>query len=503
MNKGFNYDFSGVKIHTGSIASSIAKSLDALAFAAGNNVFITDSHFQTGSFMERWLLAHELAHVKQRGGTAPGRTDSGQNARAEQEASRAATRVALGFTAGNLAAPVGAIAWTPTSTAVERLISYSALDWMVTANEEASAVAQLTADPNLAATVRELSSHGTLGPLLNRITTPTNRRALLRLLGSQLGAAPERSLVEPHVQALGPSAELQFNLGHYGVTTAAPAFNEAAFAGVIPSSPAAPFSGMGATGRDPRGAGVGPIDSARLLAGDKAARVEYSNPLGDLPAYLATLTPTQRRQQAQLLTQRPISTVEAESYAGQIPSRAQIMRAAASVTNLHPPMIAAIILAEQRDQSRNEDRADYTASTSLMQRDTSLGLGQVLPSTAKRNNLFSDLMSTSPRSNLNHDAISVLLVSDEYNIFATARYIRRVADMGAAMLPASLPKTVAAFPSLSLSAYQNNSLSWPEDNVAVIGMYYTSRPWTDDLRSEGWGEFVRQAYRDVIASGVF
>jgi hypothetical protein len=216
-----------------------------------------------------------------------------------------------------------------------------------------------------------------------------------------------------------------------------------------------------------------------LLAGDKAARVEYSNPLGDLPAYLATLTPTQRRQQAQLLTQRPISTVEAESYAGQIPSRAQIMRAAASVTNLHPPMIAAIILAEQRDQSRNEDRADYTASTSLMQRDTSLGL------------------------NLNHDAISVLLVSDEYNIFATARYIRRVADMGAAMLPASLPKTVAAFPSLSLSAYQNNSLSWPEDNVAVIGMYYTSRPWTDDLRSEGWGEFVRQAYRDVIASGVF
>jgi hypothetical protein len=34
-------------------------------------------------------------------------------------------------------------------------------------------------------------------------------------------------------------------------------------------------------------------------------------------------------------------------------------------------------------------------------------------------------------------------------------------------------------------------------------MYYTSRPWTDDTRSAGWGWFVVEAYHDVVACGVF
>ena len=137
-----------------------------------------------------------------------------------------------------------------------------------------------------------------------------------------------------------------------------------------------------------------------------------------------------------------------------------------------------------------------------MQANTSIGLGQVVVSTARGEDLFSDLLSTSFRSSLNHTCIAMLLASDEFNIFAVARYIRRVANRAAGRSIASLPRTKRAFPGINLAAYAANSRAWPDDNIRALGSEYTSAPW-DDRVSVGWGNFVLEAYRDILASGIF
>ena len=134
-----------------------------------------------------------------------------------------------------------------------------------------------------------------------------------------------------------------------------------------------------------------------------------------------------------------------------------------------------------------------------------------MPSTARRNDLFADLLTnnstpysaTTARSNVNQAQMAWLLSSDETNIFAVVRYIRILANAGAAMSVAALPNTQAEFPGIDLAAYANHSSTWPEDNVGALGMYYTSRAWTDDVRSSGWGWFVQQAYRDIKSAALF
>lgn len=240
-----------------------------------------------------------------------------------------------------------------------------------------------------------------------------------------------------------------------------------------------------------------------MAAGDAATVAEYSNPIpGSLPAYLAGLTSTERSQQAELLLNLSISSVESSSFVGSLPSRAQIITAAATAHNLHPQMLAAFLLAEQRDQSLNEDAKDYIGATSLLSGNTSIGLGQVVVSTARRGDLFADLLSTETRSDLGHDQIARLLASDEFNIFAAARFIRQVADDGSGISISTLPNTQSAFPGIDMSAYANNSATWPDDNIRALASEYTSRAW-DDRLSVGWANFVFEAYRDVNASGVF
>jgi hypothetical protein len=251
-------------------------------------------------------------------------------------------------------------------------------------------------------------------------------------------------------------------------------------------------------------------DQALLAAGHAGTVATYSNPLpGSLPAYLATLSGTQRTQQAELLLQRPIASVEARSYEGNLPSRAQVITAAAREHNLHGALVAAFILAEQRDQSQAEDAKDYQGATSILQGNTSIGLGQVVVSTARSRDLFEDLVSDPTRaaagldrnSGPGHQATAGLLASDEYNIFAAARYIRRVADQGSTLSLAALPNTAATYPGINLAAYAGNSSAWPADNIRALGSEYTSRAW-DDRLVRAWGEFVYQAYPDVRATGL-
>jgi hypothetical protein len=399
---------------------------------------------------------------------------------------------------------------TATGDQVANLASYGVFDWVVTDAEEQQILTLLRADPDLSATVRDLNGAGMLAAVLERVDNPPNRRDLLQLLGGGLDAAA-RGMVEPIIQDLdvnsgkSGSSALQYNLGRLGVTSAGAAFNRSAFSDLISSDATVGFTGSGATGVNPSQRGY--IDWARagLHVFD-----EHINPQSDLGAYLSGVGSVNRLRQAELLIRQPISTNFEESYASRIPSRLQVMRALADAHRLGPDVVAAIILAEQRDQTLIEDARDFLVG--MMRRDTSIGLGQILARTASRNDLFSDLLfdntttmfaASTRRSNLSVEELVWLIASDEFNIAGVAKYVRKLADMGAAKAPADLPNTFAQFPGLDLAAYAGHSSSWPDDNVGALGMYYTSRPWTDNVGSWGWGWFVQQGYGDIRSAGVF
>ncbi len=267
----------------------------------------------------------------------------------------------------------------------------------------------------------------------------------------------------------------------------------------------------------------------------------------------------QRSRQVEVLLNQPINTSMPELYGDKRPSRADIIRVAAEKYNLEPELLTGFILAEQRDQKRLEDGKDYTAAV-FFGADTSIGLGQVKVGNIKKHDLLSDLMSEKTRNNLSQTDAARMLSSDEVNIFATAKYLRKVADMGASAEmrakeaarpgvydrpPAQdLSRTRRALPNLKLEDYSKNSREWSEDNIRMLGSEYTSSPWDNDLhlRSEvlgnekiqegkklaeaaktpnerktadnlleqgndllirNWGDFVLEAYKDVKRSNPF
>jgi hypothetical protein len=372
---------------------------------------------------------------------------------------------------------------------------------------ESATLEILKGDPDVSATVTALASARELQVLLGRIRGTARRRELLQILGARLNAEA-KALVEPCVRALGAEWELQFNLGRLAMSSAAEPFDAAAYSFLISPSPAAPFTGSGATGTSEWTLSIPILDRFLLAIRHGPTRAWYSNPLDSSPAYagprayLATLTPLHRVQQARLLLRTPINSVMSESYAGNIPSRAQVVRAAAQAHNLQPEMVAAILLAEQRNQSRNEDAAEYLAATSILRANTSIGLGQVRVWGVRLFDLFADLLSVRTRQNLSHKQIARLLVSEEFNIFAVARYIRRVADSGSRINEWSLPNTLASFPAIGMAEYAKNSSAWSEDNIRALASKYTSTPW-EDIPVKGWADFVIEAYHDVVASACF
>lgn len=511
-------DFASVRIHSDPAANAYAGELGARAVTHGLDIFFGAGEYAPDTRAGRRVLAHELAHVVQGRGSAADASAPGvvepQSSRAEAEARRAGALASFGLPAGRIGAAIAGPALTPTSAAVEPLISYSAGDWAVTEAEERQVIALLSADRDLSGTVLDLHAAGMLEALLDRVDEPANRRDLLRLLGATLNATA-RAVVQPIVQDLEVNQgwrsgiQLQYNLGRLGVTGTAAPFNRSSYADLVNSGARVPFSGVGATGVSPTEQGY----SDWFSGGSRAFERDFNplgGPTGDLPGYLAGLTPSQRRRQAELLVKQPISTVFEDSYAGALPSRLQVMKALGAAHRIEPELIAAVVLAEQRDQSRSEDARDFIGGF-VLDRNTSVGLGQVVGTTARRNDLFADVLTNessryaavTARANVDQGRTTFLLASDEVNIAATARYIRIVADKGARKSGAALPSTRAAFPGIDLAAYANHSSSWPEDNVGALGMYYTSKDWTDDVRSRGWGRFVLEAYRDVKSARLF
>jgi hypothetical protein len=65
------HDFSQVRVHADARAADSARSIDALAYTAGQDVVFGAGQYAPGSMSGRRLLAHELAHVVQQGQSAP------------------------------------------------------------------------------------------------------------------------------------------------------------------------------------------------------------------------------------------------------------------------------------------------------------------------------------------------------------------------------------------------------------------------------------------------
>lgn len=416
---------------------------------------------------------------------------------------------------------------TPASERIKDLVSYKWNDWSVTNADQRQVVETLRNDPSINQTIRDLRDSNYLDAMLKRVDNPAYRRDLIQTLGSRLDNATA-DIVRPAiadldtyvVSGLGGAVatgvnrnlwQVSFNLGRLGVTPSGGSFDRTAYNDLISTNPSAPFSGVGATGLNPTDRSVPLGDQWGMLTGDAATTARYTNPIpGSLPDYLNSVGPTDRRRQAELFLNQPISTTMPEIYGGQLPTRADVIRAAAAQYNLQPETVAAFLLAEQRDQSQREDAKDYTAATSLAQSNTSIGLGQVVISTARNNNLFSDLIDDGTRRQLSHNDYARLLADDTINIFASAKYIRTVADNAAAATPQVQSRFRNYFPGVDFSRFRENSANWPYDNIQALGSEYTSAPWDFNpnrvppfVDSPGWGFFVGEAYKDVRASGVF
>ncbi len=74
MEARFGHDFSRVRVHAGGRASASAQAVRAQAYTVGRNVVFGPGAYAPGTEAGRRLLAHELTHVVQQGGSDLGKT---------------------------------------------------------------------------------------------------------------------------------------------------------------------------------------------------------------------------------------------------------------------------------------------------------------------------------------------------------------------------------------------------------------------------------------------
>ena len=68
MESSFGADFSGVRLHTDSRAADLSRSIQAKAFAYGNDIYFNHGQYSPDTAAGQHLIAHELTHVVQQSG---------------------------------------------------------------------------------------------------------------------------------------------------------------------------------------------------------------------------------------------------------------------------------------------------------------------------------------------------------------------------------------------------------------------------------------------------
>jgi hypothetical protein len=71
MGQAMGANFSGVRVHTSTISDQLNRSIDARAFTTGQDVFFRQGEYQPSSRTGQQLIAHELTHTIQQGGSPP------------------------------------------------------------------------------------------------------------------------------------------------------------------------------------------------------------------------------------------------------------------------------------------------------------------------------------------------------------------------------------------------------------------------------------------------
>lgn len=347
-------------------------------------------------------------------------------------------------------------------------------------------------------------------------------------------------------------------------------FDPSQFQGVVPNDPAAPFTGSGATGKSVLESSMpvgdmlslhryrqaetdlktlrkqrGDLEFARTPAGlnpDQSKRLEevrdqqlgqingnikmsrevqkqlqptyesYQNPMSTASVDPKVYDPEQRwdpamrEKQAKLMLQQPINTLHKEAYGDKVPTRAEVVQAAAKKYNLDPKVLGGILLQEQRDQSRKEDAADIGGAR-LSGANTSIGLGQITMGTAMRNknDLFADTIpDPKVRAALSRDDVARLLTSDEHSIFAAARYMRGSADKGAALgaAPGGLSEIRRTYPGFDPASLSGGR--WNADTIKAMAGDYSANSFSQNLpMNPGYPEYVGVAVQDIERAGIF
>ncbi|MFD0635990.1 DUF4157 domain-containing protein [Catenulispora yoronensis] len=195
----FGRDFSGVRVHTDSAAAASADALDAVAYTVGTDVVFSQGAYRPGSEAGRRLLAHELTHVAQGGGTRV-RPDADLRLGGPGEVSeRQADAVAHGAGAGTAAnSDAGSARDTATGTATAPIEGTVAKGTAATAGRGG-------ATPNTAATTAATAAgpavirrqHRAPGPV--SIRSPVAEEAVTQV-SDTIGAVSGRALLPAEVE---------------------------------------------------------------------------------------------------------------------------------------------------------------------------------------------------------------------------------------------------------------------------------------------------------------
>jgi hypothetical protein len=81
METRFGTDFQGVRLHTGEPASRLSRQIGAKGFTQGQHIFMAQGRYDPASGEGRRLLAHELAHTVQQGGSSGAQSQKVQRGR--------------------------------------------------------------------------------------------------------------------------------------------------------------------------------------------------------------------------------------------------------------------------------------------------------------------------------------------------------------------------------------------------------------------------------------
>lgn len=402
---------------------------------------------------------------------------------------------------------------TVTSDNIKKLISYAWNDWEVTAQEQKMVIDSLRSDPDVNSTITDLKKEELIDELVYRVYDLNLKNSLIQILGGGLNNS-NAALLTPYMSKIHIQNHILPYFSWLDIFKICNSFvnyfkrngmifntGAAPVASIIGTTSESPYSGSGATGTNPVKQDIPIFDQIRLATKHAATTKRYKNPVGSLTGYLSTLSSAQKLDQVTNLVRQPVSSVFPDAYISKPPSRIEVIKLAGKIYKLQPALITGFILAEQRDQSAKEDAADYKGAVSIKNANTSIGLGQIVVSTAKSNNLFSDLLPPALVTSLNHKQIATLLASDEFNIFGVAKYLRMVANSAATISPVNLAKTKAVYPGVNITMYAMDSSVWPADNIKALGSEYTSKAWDGRIFSN-WGDFVYTAYTNVKSAGI-